>query len=128
MEELLKKHKQLLLATLSAVILVGSGIALGIGIAETQRGVPPSELLGIRRSNPATSGEPARAKLPDKVNINIANMQELELLPGVSSAKAQAIVDYRTKHGPFKTADEIQNVFGIGPKIFERLKELIIVN
>lgn len=56
-----------------------------------------------------------------KVNINTATPAELEKLPGVGPAKAEAIVQYRKEHGNFKTAEELKNVKGIGDKMFEKI-------
>ena len=62
------------------------------------------------------------------VNINTATKDELVALPGIGPAKAQAIVDYRKAHGPFKTVEELKDVKGIGAKRFEKLKgELTVV-
>mgnify|MGYP000044158206 CR=1 FL=1 len=52
------------------------------------------------------------------VNINTANAQEIaKALYGVGKHKANAIVQYRTKHGPFKTIEGIKKVKGIGQAI-----------
>ena len=56
------------------------------------------------------------------ININTATKDELVALPGIGPAKAQAIVDYRKAHGPFKTVEELKDVKGIGAKRFEKLK------
>ena len=61
------------------------------------------------------------------VNLNTASKQELESLNGIGPAKAQAIIDYRTKNGGFKTIDDLKNVPGIGEKTFEKLKSEIAV-
>lgn len=61
------------------------------------------------------------------VNLNTATKQELETLNGVGPAKAQAIIDYRTKNGAFKTVEDFKNVPGIGEKTFEKLKNDISV-
>jgi len=61
----------------------------------------------------------------EKININTANIEELQKLPGIGPSKAQAIVDYRNSNGPFKSVEEIKNVKGIGEKTFEKLKDLI---
>ena len=59
------------------------------------------------------------------ININTADVKALETLPGIGAAKAQAIVDYRTAHGNFKSIDELKNVKGIGDKVLEQIRELI---
>lgn len=50
-----------------------------------------------------------------QVNINTASKDELDGLKGIGPTKAQAIVDYRTKNGPFNSVDDLQKVPGIGP-------------
>lgn len=59
------------------------------------------------------------------VNINTATKAELEALPDIGPARAQAIIDYRTKNGPFKAADDLKKVEGIGDKNFEGMKSKI---
>lgn len=62
-----------------------------------------------------------------KININLASLSELSQLPGLGEKKAQAIIDYRSKNGNFKSIEEIKNVSGIGDTTYEKLKELIMV-
>ena len=61
------------------------------------------------------------------VNINTATQAELESLQGIGPAKAKAIVDHRKKNGPFKSADDLQNVNGIGPATMKRLRKDLTV-
>ena len=60
-----------------------------------------------------------------KVNINTANKEELDTLPGIGEATAGKIIDYRNKNGKFKTKEEIKEVSGIGDSKYERIKDLI---
>jgi competence protein ComEA len=62
-----------------------------------------------------------------RVNINSATITELDALPGIGPTTAQAIVDYRLQNGSFKLIQDIQNVAGIGPATFERIKDFITV-
>jgi len=62
----------------------------------------------------------------DRVDINTADAATLEqVLIGVGPAKAQAIVDYRKANGPFKSAEELAMVKGIGLKTVERNRDRI---
>ena len=64
----------------------------------------------------------------DKVNINTADAAAIDAaLVNIGPAKAQAIVEYRKANGPFKSADELANVKGIGLKTVERNRDLIAV-
>ncbi len=64
----------------------------------------------------------------EPVNINTASAAAIaEALNGVGDAKAKAIVEHREKNGPFKSADELVNVKGIGLKTVEKNRELIRV-
>lgn len=54
--------------------------------------------------------------LPSRLSINTATAEELALLKGIGPKLAQAIVDYRTEHGPFGTTRGLLVVRGIGEK------------
>ncbi len=60
-------------------------------------------------------------------NINTATKDELVALPGIGPAKAQAILDHRKAHGPFKSVEDLKDVKGIGAKRFEKLKPELAV-
>ena len=62
------------------------------------------------------------------VNINTATSAELQSLNGIGPAYAQRIIDYRNTNGPFSQIDDIQNVTGIGPATFEKIKNDITVD
>ncbi len=61
------------------------------------------------------------------LDLNKATLAELDALPGIGPAKAQAILDYRVKVGQFRSIEELLKVKGIGVKIFESIKEITIV-
>lgn len=60
------------------------------------------------------------------VNVNTASATELESLHGIGPALAQRIVDYRTRHGPFTSAESLTDVSGIGPRTLERFRDEIV--
>ena len=49
------------------------------------------------------------------VNVNTADETELAQLPGLGTAMARRIIDYRQEHGPLTTLDGLLDVPGIGP-------------
>ena len=61
------------------------------------------------------------------ISINTADLIELQQLPGIGPAKAEAIIQYREENGPFGASEDLQNISGIGEKTFEKLKDLITV-
>ena len=89
----------------------------------------------IVKSNNADLGKSAESKISvssknnnnSKVNINTANQTELETLPGIGTATALKIINYRKENGKFKNVEDIKNVKGIGDSKFNNIKDLIII-
>lgn len=64
----------------------------------------------------------------EPVNINKADAKTIsDALTNIGLKKAEAIVKYRTEKGPFKTAEELTNVAGIGDKTVEKNKKDILL-
>lgn len=83
-----------------------------------------AELVGEAGPEPEPkSGEAVPA--PGKVNINTAGIDLLITLNGVGEATARNILHYRQVNGPFKSAEELLNVRGIGEKRFQEIKDFI---
>ena len=68
--------------------------------------------------------EPSERK---PVNINTASQAQLEMLPGIGPALAEAILSYRTDFGPFVTTEQLMEVPGIGEKRYAAVEKLICV-
>lgn len=65
---------------------------------------------------------------PKQLDLNTASKEQLEqTLPGIGAALAERIVSYREAHS-FQSVEELQNVEGIGPKTFEKIKPYVVVN
>ena len=62
-----------------------------------------------------------------KVNINSANQETLESLPGIGPSLAQRIIEYRESNGQFQKIEDIQNVKGIGDSKYSNIKEKICI-
>jgi len=55
------------------------------------------------------------------VNVNSADASTLAReLDGIGPAKAQAIVEYRQKNGPYKSPEDLLKVQGIGERVLEQ--------
>ena len=66
---------------------------------------------------------PVRVKVDAKdvkVNINEASKTELMKLAGVGAGSAQKIIEYREAHGPFKKAQDLEKVDGVGKGVLEK--------
>ncbi len=61
------------------------------------------------------------------INLNTATQAELESLPGIGPTKALRIIEYREKEGGFRRTEELMEVWGIGPRTYESLKNLVTV-
>ncbi|MBN1290812.1 MAG: helix-hairpin-helix domain-containing protein [Candidatus Latescibacteria bacterium] len=61
------------------------------------------------------------------IDVNTAGHEELEQLPMIGHSRALAIIAYREEHGQFKSIEELTNVSGIGPGIFQKIKSNITV-
>jgi competence protein ComEA len=93
---------------------------------------PPAEDLaaGIAARAPAARPgvtEPAGAALAagPALDLNRATAAELDALPGIGPVLASRIVEHRRLAGPFRAADELLAVRGIGPHLFARLRPLV---
>lgn len=62
-----------------------------------------------------------------KININTADLDTLQQIPGVGPVTAEKIISYREENGLFKSIEEITNVSGIGEKTYEKLRDQICI-
>ena len=70
----------------------------------------------------AQSGE---LRSDPRINLNLATETELDALPGVGPVMAGRIIAWRETNQRFHSIEELQEVPGIGPKVFANLKSLI---
>jgi competence protein ComEA len=63
----------------------------------------------------------------EPVNINTADAETLATLQGIGEKRAEAIIDYRSRHGPFVSVDDLVKVKGIGDKTLEKNRDRMTV-
>lgn len=61
------------------------------------------------------------------ININKADVEELQSLNGIGESLAESIIAYRDENGKFKKVEDIKNVTGIGESKYEKIKDSIKV-
>ena len=118
---------------------VGNAAPEGVNLARKlsdgeQLVVPTADEFAKSGGGGAATGGGASAAEPGghqtssaPVDINSATTEQLDTLPGIGPATAMKIVADREANGPFKSADDLGRVAGIGPKKLEDLKALIVV-
>ncbi len=62
------------------------------------------------------------------VNINTATKEQLMTLPGIGESKAEAIIKYREKNGPFQNVQDITKIPGIKEGVYNNIKDHIVVS
>ena len=75
-------------------------------------------------SSGVTAGE-GHPQREGQININTATVEELDKLPGIGPVKAEAIVAWRTEHGPFRYPEDLIRVKGIGEATLTKLLDMI---
>ncbi|MGL4711314.1 MAG: ComEA family DNA-binding protein [Shewanella sp.] len=110
---------------MSAMALTAFLASPVIAVEPPTKAVPKMQAQAKTEANEIASD--VKKSMPDtaQVNINTASAEQLLVLKGIGTAKAQAIVDYRTKNGKFNTIDDLANVSGIGAKLIEQNRHLI---
>jgi len=93
-------------ATLDLAARVSDGQLLLIGIAAPGSG----------------QGDPSAP-----ISLSSATADELDALPGIGPILAKRIVDWRDAHGGFTALSQLEQVPGVGPRTFERLKSLVVL-
>jgi len=77
-------------------------------------------------ANASKNAEP-KAYVDFPLDINASDAETLAALPGVGAGLAARIVGYREKNSEFRTRCEIRKVSGIGPRLYEKIKDKIYV-
>ena len=104
----LQRNEQPIVAGVILIALAGMGFYFYL------QSIIQGGLIDIDRADPI--------RVEFRVDLNQADWPELANLPGIGPATAKAIVQYRQRHGPFQSVDQIVEVPGIGPGKLKRMR------
>ncbi|CAI0940293.1 ComEA family DNA-binding protein [Serratia quinivorans] len=105
-----------------ALLTVALLCLAGPSLAAEEKAVTGQPVLSVPAANTGQGAE-AGAAVNDEasVSINQADAEQLaSILKGVGLKKAESIVRYREQNGPFTQIEQLQEVPGIGPALFEK--------
>jgi comEA protein len=75
-----------------------------------------------------TQADQAKKKPPlHPINLNTANSDQLQEVPGIGPATADKILKMRKSYGAFKSVDDLRAIRGIGPKRLEKMRKYLTV-
>lgn len=92
--------------------------------APTSSPSPTAEPEDAESGNAESSG---KVQPGEKIDLNTATAEELQRLPGIGPARAQAIVADREANGPFRIPEDLTRVDGIGEGILQGLIDYVTV-
>jgi competence ComEA-like helix-hairpin-helix protein len=121
----------LLLVGTTLPTLTGTGPAFSVD-AMVPAGGPTADTDGTAGARDRATGNPSeviadrgKPKPTHRLDINRADADALQTLPGIGPALARQIVAYRAAHGPFRESGDLLRVPGIGAKRYAGLQEQI---
>jgi competence ComEA-like helix-hairpin-helix protein len=124
---------------LVVVLLLGLGAARDLIVARLAPATPPprpeTPSSAVLEPEPGLPERPADAPAPaapapptPALDLNRANAEDLDRLPGIGPVLARRILDQRARAGPFRSVDELRAVRGVGPRLLERLRPRVTVS
>lgn len=129
----ISRYEAAALGVTAAFVLFTAGWFFA-GQTESEPYTVTVQQAAVSDASSAAQPETADTQQPDsllegeRIPVNTADVYELDRLPGIGPAKAQAIVDYRTQHGPFQSTDQLLEVSGIGQATLEGLLDYITLD
>lgn len=109
-----------LIKTLISSAVLGSALFASTAFAEEKAAEPAT----VQTATQPVADTAAVANAGNKLNINTATASEIQKsLTGIGAKKAEAIVQYREKHGNFTTAEQLLEVQGIGKATLDKNRD-----
>ena len=110
----------------TAATWLGVAALAGLGVLAWQQRHAPVTIVQPPSAEQTAQWD-VQLEAARRVDINTADVAELERLPGVGPALAARIVADRQAHGPFGSLEELSRVPGIGPKTSEALQTYVAI-
>jgi competence protein ComEA len=113
------------LVRLNLAAKLGDGARVAVPVVgQAPPAVDPSAVSGA--ADPTVEGASGASGEPGApINVNSASEAQLEALPGIGPTLAAAIVEERERNGPFRSADDLTRVHGIGPGRLAQLRDFV---
>jgi len=108
------------------IIFLTMTLLLGAGTVAYLRSRPAADIKISRFSVEKPSDEPSTIQ-SSRININMADVDELMALKGVGKVLAGRILEYRSSNGLFLIKEDIKRVKGIGGALYEKIKDDIVI-
>lgn len=99
-----------------AAVKGNTSAASGQGTAEQRDSMPAGDTGASGTETADTDG---------RIDINRADSEMLQRLPGIGPGIAGRILEYRCEHGSFRTTEELKRVKGIGDKTYAKLRDMV---
>lgn len=106
-----------------------SGVNLAAVLKDGEKVLLPTQeqlSAGMVPAPSVDSGSP-QPSTEQKISLNSATLEQLATLPRVGPKTAQKIVDWRQQNSGFRSIDELDAVDGIGTKMLETLRPLLVL-
>ncbi len=94
---------------------------------EQQLRIPHVEEVAPQAARAAAVPAADATDQPARIDLNTADAQALEALPGIGPATARQIVEYRSAHGPYRSVEQLDDVPGIGPGTINALRDRVTI-
>lgn len=98
--------------------------------AATERPAQAQQTDDAAQTPEETAPQPAQTPVDgaaEKIDLNTADSEQLQTLPGIGAVLAERIIEYRAVSGGFQTPEQLMEVSGIGEQKYEALREYITV-
>ena len=124
------RYERAVLGAAAAFLLFTGGWFLG-----KQNQSAPYQVSTTKQEQQETTVQPeqSRPEKPDsllegeRIDLNEADLYDLQRLPGIGEKRARDILAYRQENGPFESVEDLTLVNGIGDGIMEELRDYVTV-